>query len=40
MPFDVAHALPPSELLAYAVAFAQFENGGKEYNWDTGKFHE
>ena len=38
VPFDVAHALPDFELLAYAIVFAQFENGGQEWDWDRMQF--
>jgi hypothetical protein len=38
VPFDTAHALDHSELLAYTVKFAQFDNGGKEFDFDTMKF--
>jgi hypothetical protein len=40
IPFEVAHNLPPEEILAYSVCFAQFENGGLEYDWGRGKFVE
>jgi len=26
------------ELLGYGVVFAQYENGGKEYDWDMMEF--
>jgi hypothetical protein len=38
VPFDVAHALEDWELLGYAVVFAQFENGNKEYDWEVMEF--
>lgn len=33
VPFDVAHALLPHELLAYFVLFGQLEGG--EWDWDS-----
>jgi hypothetical protein len=34
----VAHALEDWELLGYAIVFAQYENGGKEFDWETMEF--
>jgi hypothetical protein len=36
----VAHALDEWELLAYAIAFSQCENGGLEWDWDNMKFKD
>jgi hypothetical protein len=38
VPFDVAHALEDWELIAYTVVFGQFENGNKEWDWDSMSF--
>jgi hypothetical protein len=40
VPFDVAHSFDQQELLAYAIIFAQLENGNKEWNWDNMAFVE
>jgi hypothetical protein len=40
VPFDVAHSLEWWELLAYAITFAQFENGDREWDWDRMTFIE
>jgi hypothetical protein len=32
--------MPLEELWARAVVFAQYENGEKEYDWETMKFIE
>jgi hypothetical protein len=38
VPFDVAHCLEEQELLAYAIVFAQMENGNKEWDWNYMTF--
>lgn len=38
VPFDVAHVMPDWELLAYAITFAQFDNGNKDWDWDRMTF--
>ena len=40
VPFDVAHAMEDWELLGYGVVFAQYENGGKEFDWDMMQWIE
>jgi hypothetical protein len=40
VPFDVAHALEPAELLAHGIVFAQYENGGRQWDWDSMTFVE
>ena len=40
VPFDVAHALDEGELLAYTIAFSQFENGNLSWDWDSMRFIE
>ena len=40
VPFDVAHSLDESELLAYTISFAKFENGGQTWDWNSMKFVE
>ena len=40
VPYDVAHNLEEHELWAYAIVFAQFENGDKEWDWENMKFIE
>ncbi len=40
VPFDVAHSLDPGELLAYAITFAQLDNGNKEWDWDRMTFFD
>jgi hypothetical protein len=36
----VAHSLDDWELLAYAIVFSQFKNGGLEWNWESMSFIE
>jgi hypothetical protein len=38
VPFDVAYSLDEEELWAYSIVFAQFENGGKEFDWSSMRF--
>lgn len=38
VPFDVAHCMDQWELKAYAITFAQLENGGQDWDWDGDKF--
>jgi hypothetical protein len=40
VPFDVAHSLDEYELLAYAISFAQLENGNQTWDWDRMTFIE
>lgn len=40
IPYDVAYSLDYQELLATAIVFAQFENGGQDWDWETMKFIE
>jgi hypothetical protein len=40
IPFDAAHAMEDWELLAYAIIFAQFENGNQEWSWEDMRFIE
>jgi hypothetical protein len=35
IPYDVVHLMDEWELLAHAVTLAQFENGGKEFDWHS-----
>jgi len=38
VPYDVVNLMEEWELLAHAVVLAQFENGGKDYDWDKLSF--
>jgi hypothetical protein len=38
IPFDLVEVMDEWELLAHAVVFAQYENGGKEFDWDRLSF--
>jgi hypothetical protein len=40
VPFDVAHAMPDWQLLAYSVVFAQLKNGNQEWDLDNMRFIE
>lgn len=40
VPFDVAYALDFHELYAFAIVFGQYENGGREWDWDRMQFIE
>lgn len=40
VPFDVAHAMPDWQLLAYVISFGQFENGNQTWDWDNMRFIE
>jgi hypothetical protein len=40
IPFDVAYSLEEFELLAYAITFAQLENGNQQWDWDRMTFIE
>jgi hypothetical protein len=38
VPYELVELLDEWELLAHAVVLAQYENGGKEYDWDSLTF--
>ncbi len=38
VPFDVAFALDPDEMLAYTVIFGEFEGGN--FDWDELRWRE
>ena len=36
----MAHAMPEWQLLAYAIVFAQLQNGNQEWDWQNMRFIE